>query len=95
MDDIRTVEIRCVDHAENLIMMRIDDEGYPSYFAFSIEDAYLDCDHTGFFSRWKRAWHAFWDKPICYAEVIVQDEERLRKFLLDCLALTEHDGENL
>ena len=95
MDDIRTVEIRCDDHAENLVLTRMDDDNYPPCYEFSIEDSYLNCEYTGFFSRWQRAWHAFWDKPICYAGVFVQDEKRLRKFLLDCLALTEDKGGSL
>ena len=50
-------------------------------------------DYMGIKGRFKRAWKAFWAKPVCYNEVYCMDGKRMRKFLEDCLNLMEEVGE--
>ena len=67
-------------HSPNLI---IKDTNYE----FTIENSYVGGDYKGFFGRIKRAWRAFWDKPVVYTGIYCEDEYKMRKFLYDCLDL--------
>ena len=87
----KIVEMRCDDHAENLVFRK--NEYRPTYtpdsiienadYEINIEDAY--CRTTC--NRFVRAWKAFWGKPIYYSGIYTRDKYKLRKWLLDCLAL--------
>ena len=43
----------------------------------------------GIAGRFKRAWKAFWAKPIYHTGIYVEGEGRIRKFLEDCLDLVK------
>lgn len=45
--------------------------------------------YQGLLGRFRRAWHVFFAKPICYAEIIVLEKERARKFLNECLSVLD------
>lgn len=87
MDKEQNVFLRCDDHDETAVFARYDWEPGDTDYALSIQDAYCGSSHMGIIGRFKRAWHAFWAKPICYAEVFCDDGERMKKFLEECLEL--------
>ena len=45
----------------------------------------------GIKGRFKRAWKAFWAKPLCYTGVYCEDKEKMKKFLTDCLELINEE----
>ena len=89
----KDVSLRCLDHAEVAVFTRYDWDDGDKNFEISIEDSYCGGDFMGIAGRFKRAWRAFWARPICYNSVYCEDETRMRKFLEDCLNLMNEDGE--
>jgi hypothetical protein len=87
----KTVIIRCEDNAEACVFTRYEFNNQLDGFDFSIEDSYVGSRYSGFIGRLRRTWSAFWGKPVIYASVIVEDRERMKKFLTDCLALVEEE----
>lgn len=87
----KDVYLRCDDHAECVVFSRHDWERTDISYEFTIEDAYCGGDYMGIKGRFKRAWKAFWAKPIYYSGVYCQDGARMRKFLEDCLNLMNED----
>ena len=92
-DVSKYVYIRCEDHAECAVFGRHKWRDDDIDYSFAIEDAYCGCDYMGIKGRFKRAWKAFWAKPVCYNEVYCMDSKRMRKFLEDCLSLMDEVGE--
>ena len=86
----KNIYLRCDDNAETAVFSRYDwkykNKGETDY-ELTIEDAYCGGDYMGIKGRFKRAWKAFWAKPIYYSGVYCQDGQRMRKFLEDCLDL--------
>ena len=60
-------------------------------YEICIEDDYVGGEYKGFFGRIKRAWRAFWDKPVVYAGIYCEDERKMRQFLTDCLNLIDEN----
>jgi hypothetical protein len=87
----KTVTIRCEDNAEACVFTRYEFNNQLDDFDFAIEDSYVGSRYSGFIGRLRRTWRAFWGKPVTYASVIVEDRERMKKFLTDCLALVEEE----
>lgn len=92
MDKEQNVFLRCDDHAETAVFARYDWEPDDINYALSIQDAYCGGDYMGINGRFKRAWKAFWAKPVCYSEVFCEDGERMKSFLKACLAMIDQDG---
>lgn len=100
--NIKTVTLRCNDNAEACVFTQYEHKSIMNLpdgvvkrdidYEITIEDNYIGGDYKGFFGRIKRAWKAFWDKPVIYTGIYCEDKEKMRKFLCDCLALI--DGEN-
>lgn len=84
--------IRCDDRAELLSFNRFDFGDKDCFFEVNIEDAYCNGDYMGIKGRFKRAWKAFWAKPVYYNGICVSDKNRLIAFLKDCLQLATEDG---
>ena len=87
---VRDVTLRCADTAEIAVFSRYDyeiGEGDTDY-EISIMDSYCGGDFNGILGRFKRAWRAFWAKPVSYTGVYIEDTERMKKFLTECLELT-------
>ena len=84
----REVCLRCEDRAETVEFVRYDDydDGSTNY-EINIVDSYCGYDFMGIKNRFKRAWKAFWAKPVCYASVYVEDSLRMQQFLYDCNSL--------
>lgn len=88
----KNIYLRCSDNAETVVFTRYDwdfKNGHETDFEINIEDAYCGGDYMGITGRFKRAWKAFWAKPVYYAGVYCEDTEQMRNFLNECLALTE------
>lgn len=82
--------LRCNDHAERVVFTKYK-YGEMSDYEFTIEDSYCGGDYMGIKGRFKRAWNAFWAKPIYYTGVYCDDEERMKKFLIECFDLMEDE----
>ena len=89
----KQITIRCNDGQEAAVFSRYDFDNLDSTYEMSFEDSYIGGDYKGFFGRLKRAWRAFMDKPVAYTGVFIEDKERMRKFLTDCLALIDEENE--
>ena len=83
------VTLRCEDGAEVAVFEKYTYSDGDINYEFSIEDDYVGGDYKGFFGRIKRAWRAFWDKPVVYTGIYCEDEKKMRKFLCDCLKLAD------
>ena len=92
------ITLRCEDGAEVAVFTK-----YHFYtknntndfnYEFTIEDSYTGGDYKGFFGRLRRAWRAFWDKPVVYTGIYCEDENKMRKFLIDCLKVIDGVYEN-
>lgn len=89
MMNSKNIYLRCKDNAETVVFTKyIWKDGLIDY-ELSIEDSYCGGDYMGITGRFKRAWRAFWSKPVCYTGVYCEDEKRVKKFLNDCLDLLE------
>ena len=97
-DNSKSVSLRCVDHAEMAVFTKFD-WGFESKnsnkrdinYEITIEDSYCGGDYMGINGRFKRAWKAFWAKPLCYTGVYCEDKEKMKKFLTDCLELINEE----
>ena len=90
INHVKEVSIRCDDQNENLVFCRYDFGDNDYWYEVGIEDSYCGNDgHTGIFGRLKRAWCAFWAKPIYHNEIVVSDGKRIEKFLMDCLNVVQ------
>ena len=93
MVNSKEVNMRCDCNAEMATFIRYDWQHNDTNYELGIQDAYCGGDYMGIRGRFKRAWRAFWAKPIYYSEVYCEDRQRMRKFLEDCLNLMDEVGE--
>ena len=80
------VTLRCEDGAEAVVFTKYTHKSDIDY-EICIEDSYIGGDYKGLFGRIKRAWRAFWDKPVVYTGIYCEDESKMKHFLCDCLDL--------
>jgi hypothetical protein len=85
MKNEKYIYLRCDCHAETAVFRKCDWLDGDVDYEISIEDGYCGGDYMGIKGRFKRAWKAFWAKPVYYNSVYCEDPERMRKFLEDCL----------
>lgn len=93
MVNSKEVNMRCDCCAEMATFLRHDWEYRDVSYELTIEDAYCGGDYMGIKGRFKRAWRAFWAKPVYYSSVYCEDGNRMKKFLEDCLNLMNEVGE--
>lgn len=89
----KEIHLRCDCHAETVVFSKFNFDDDDINYEIAIEDSYCGGDFMGIKNRFKRAWYAFWAKPICHNSVYCQDGKRMRKFLEDCLSLMDEVGE--
>lgn len=94
MKNDKSVFFRCDDKAGSVVFTKLnwkwdDNDDDDISYEITIEDSYCGGDYMGIKGRFKRAWMAFFARPICYTGVFTDDAERLKKFLKDCLELME------
>ena len=90
MLDFKTITLRCEDNVEAVVFTKYDDGDID----ISIEDSYLGKgNYVGIIGRFKRAWHAFLEKPIVHSSVFrpAEKKELVKKWLEDCLALVNEE----
>ena len=95
------VTLRCDDGAEACVFTKYTHNTIASRTALldpdsmsyeiCIEDDYVGGEYRGFFGRLKRAWRAFWGKPVVYTGIYCEDKDKMRKFLCDCLDLIDEN----
>ena len=86
----KSVFLKCDCHAETAVFTRFDWNSIDKTdYEISIEDSYCGGDYMGIKGRFKRAWKAFFAKPIVYNAISIQDPDRIKKFLQECLELIE------
>ena len=87
------VRLRCDCNGEELVFTRYDysNPNFETDYEVNIEDSYCGGDYMGIEGRFKRAWKAFFAKPIYYSGISVADKEKLRKWLNDCLAVIDKE----
>lgn len=98
----KKVSLRCEDGAEAVVFTKYIHNpilpngvkfGNEVDFEICIEDDYIGGDYKGFFGRIKRAWRAFWDKPVVYTSVYCEDKSKIRKFLTDCVEIIDEKND--
>lgn len=86
------ITLRCEDGAEAVVFKKFTfTHANNVEYELSVEDDYIGGDYKGFFGRIKRAWRAFWDKPVVYTSIYCEDKDKMRKFLCDCLDLIDEN----
>ena len=94
------ITLRCEDGAEAVVFTKYNFNGTvqeltnghsscKDCFEISVQDDYIGGDYKGFFGRIKRAWRAFWNKPVVYTAIYCGDANEMKKFLIDCLNLVD------
>ena len=91
------VTLRCDDGAEAVVFTKYhfysnSEKATEFNYEICIEDDYVGGDYKGFFGRIKRAWRAFWDKPVVYTGIYTEDKKKMRQFLVDCLNLIDKES---
>ena len=66
MKDCKEVYLSCEDKAEVIQFIKYDWNDDTIDYEINILDSYCGEGTKGFFNRVKRAWKAFWAKPVCY-----------------------------
>lgn len=89
-----TVTMRCDDNAEAVVFSRYDFGNGDINYEINIEDSYCGGDYMGIKGRFKRAWRAFFAKPIFYSGVFVEDGRRMQEFLDKCQDLMRKDNKD-
>ena len=94
------ITLRCEDGAEAVVFTKYNFNGTvqeltnghsscKDSFEISVEDDYIGGDYKGFFGRIKRAWRAFWDKPVVYTGICCEDKDKMKQFLYGCIDLMD------
>lgn len=85
--------LRCDDYEECLVFHKFGKlfEGDTHLYEINIEDTYCGGDYKGIKGRFKRAWCAFWAKPISYTGIATSDTDKIKTFLTDCLKSIEEE----
>lgn len=87
------ITLRCDDGAEAVVFTKYTHHILDIDYEINVEDSYTGGEYKGFFGRIKRAWRAFWDKPVVYTGIYTEDKDKMRKFLCDCLSLIDEKNE--
>lgn len=85
-----TASILCDDLAEMLVFNRIIMGDEHELAEFSIMDSsVVKNEFNGVLGRLRRGWRAFREQPIFYAQVVVSDSERAKRFLKECIDILD------
>ena len=93
MKNCKEVYLRCTDHAETIQFTKFEWKDGSADYELNVLDSYCGYDLMGIKNRFKRAWKAFWAKPVCYTGVYCDDKEKMKRFLSDCLYIVEEENE--
>lgn len=87
MSNVKSAYLQCDCNHETVVFTRYDYGDKDTDFEISVQDSYCGVNSKNKQSRIKRAWRALVSKPINYAEIYVEDPEKIQKFLNECLEL--------
>lgn len=90
---VKQITLRCDDYAEACVFTKYYYDNLDVSYEMTFEDSYVGGDYTGFFGRLKRAWKAFTGTPVHYTGVYIDDKNKMKKFLVDCLELIDSNNE--
>lgn len=83
---VKNVTLRCKDNIEAAVFSKFDYGSDEVDFELSIEDSYNGLNiPKGIRGRIKRAWKAFWGKPVHYNSVYCDDMNKVLDFLEECI----------
>lgn len=83
------------DHiATTLVFIRRDYPRFLPDLEVHIEDSYCGGNYTGIKARFKRAWNAFFARPVVYANIYTEDKNKMIKWLEDSLAIMKEENVN-
>lgn len=88
---IEEICLRCDDLVEVLTFSKITWKDGDVSYDFSIEDAYSRPELCGILGRCRRAWKAFWAKPMYSSGIAINDISEVKKFLEDSMSLISTD----
>lgn len=91
LDRTKEVFIQCDDCAERMVFKKHFWEHDEVSFEFVVEDSYCGGNRHGLGDRLRRAWRAFWAKPVYYTGVYIDDPARVNTFLENCMKLYEEE----
>ena len=83
----KSVCLRCDDNAEAVVFIKYKGKDNGTSYEIMVEDSYCGGDFMGIKGRFKRAWRAFFAKPICFTGIYCDDKDRVQNFLEECLSL--------
>ena len=86
------ITLRCEDGAEAVVFTKYTHHILDIDYEICVQDDYTGGDYKGFLGRIRRAWRAFWDKPVVYTGIYCKDETKMKYFLWDCLDLVDKKG---
>ena len=89
----KTVTLRCDCGSETAVFSKYIFKDEIDY-GLSFEDSWLGGSYKGLFGRLKRAWKAFVGKPVSYTDVYCEGKDKMRSFLVECLALIDEEVAN-
>lgn len=90
----KQIVLRCEDGQEAVVFTKCIHHILDIDYEITVEDSYIGGDYKGFFGRIKRAWRAFWNKPVVYTGIYCEDERKMRQFLYDCLDLVNDNSDS-
>ena len=85
---MKNLMLKCDCNEETLVFSKWEfnhPDAIETNYEISIEDSYCGNNKT---NRFKRAWYAFWGKPIVYTSIYKSTEQgkkELKQWLKDCL----------
>lgn len=87
--DWKSIYMRCDCHAETIEFNKITHSDGDTSYEINVVDSYCGYDFMGLKNRFKRAWKAFFEQPICYTGLFTEDKTKIRQFFVDCIALID------
>lgn len=89
MTETKDTYIRCDDGAETVQFTRVNFSEGGTIYELTIMDGFTGYDNVGIKGRFRRAWKAFWSKPIYYTGIVTSDKNKIKSFLQDCIDIID------
>lgn len=85
----KEVSIRCdcLGRCTNLTVEKVQYENYPDSYYFKFENSYLGNEKV---SKWKQIWNILTHKNTCYAEVYIENADKLISFMNSIMELIDN-----
>ena len=85
----KEVSIRCdcIGKCTNLTVEKVQYENCPDSYYFKFENSYLGNEKV---SKWKQIWNILTHKNTCYAEVYIENADKLISFMNSIMELIDN-----